>query len=170
MCDSKRDGRSNSNGKFRLHLLAQNMSVKCRLEKREEAKERRGIHLTLNNKIIISSHGRSWNVSSPRKSTSAPLENSCWSNIQPPLWLQRITFTINCIVRFFFASSSLSFPSTLAPHHRLITLYTMSINEERRVTLYFSPSCPPWPDHDSHLPFAPLLLIFSNDRMEWQQI
>jgi hypothetical protein len=70
-------------------------------------------------------------------------------------------FSINPTLCFFFASSSLFFPSTLSARHQQLALYAMTINDERRVTLSFSASCPSLSYHAQHLPFASLLVFFS---------
>jgi hypothetical protein len=73
----------------------------------------------------------------------------CQPNIQTPLWPQLQPFSVNPILRFFFASLSLFFfPSTLAPHHERLALYVTIFNDERRILLSFSPPCPSLPYHD----------------------
>jgi hypothetical protein len=69
-------------------------------------------------------------------------------------------FCANSFFCFFFASSSLYFfPSTLAPHHRILVLHTTALNDERRVTLSFSPSCSSLTYHDlPRLTFASCII------------
>jgi hypothetical protein len=52
------------------------------------------------------------------------------------------------------------FSSTLALHHERLALYATTLNDERRATLFFSPSCPSLTYHGQHLPFESLLLFF----------
>jgi hypothetical protein len=67
----------------------------------------------------------------------------CEPNIQIPVLALRIFFTVkslSLLLLCFF--TPFFFQSTLALHHERLTLYTTTLNDELRVTLSFSPSCP----------------------------
>jgi hypothetical protein len=57
------------------------------------------------------------------------------------------------------------FPSTLSPHYERLALYTSTMNDERRVSLSLSPSCPFVSYHDQHLPFCTTAPFFLVNRM-----
>jgi hypothetical protein len=61
---------------------------------------------------------------------------------------QSIPLLLLCFFTTFF------FPSTLALHYQRLSIYTTSLNNEGRVTLFFPPSCPSLSYLDQHLPFA----------------
>jgi hypothetical protein len=75
-----------------------------------------------------------------------------------------LLFASSLLLHHFF------FPSTIALHHERLELYTTVLNDERRVTLSFSLSCPSLSYHGQYLPFASLPLFFSVDSTEWQWI